>query len=131
MISIPVGVNNAAFEWQIDLWWWNHRATYGREAVDKACLIVIDKNFADEQSASTDWLSTVPHIVCTGTWTSPAHASSRSLDLPLNIQVGLRQIIARFDDEDILEVDDCDMFHFRPHPKIDVCNDMLITCNAY
>jgi len=131
MISIPVAVNNATFQWQVDLWWWNHQQTYGRGAADKACLIVIDKNYSHEPDAATDWLAQVPHVLCTGTWLAPAHRDEPWLDLPLNIQLGLRQVIDFFGDDDVLEVNDCDLFHFRPHPAIEVGDDMLLTCDLY
>lgn len=131
MISIPVAVNNALFQWQVDLWWWNHQRTYGRAARKEACAVVIDKNFTDDPNLPTRWLVGVPHVMCAGTWMLPAHPTTPGLDLPLNIQVGLRQVVDRFSDDEVLEVTDCDLFHFRPHPPISVDDDVLLVCNAY
>jgi hypothetical protein len=132
MITIPVAVNNAFFKWQVELWWWNHHCTYGAEAAAKAFLILIDKNYRHEVPRASDWIPFgLPHAICSGVWTAPIRSEVSQIDLPLNIQVGLRQVIGRFSDDDVLEITDCDLFHFRRHPKIDVRHDTLIVCDLY
>jgi len=51
--------------------------------------------------------------------------------LPINIQVGLNQIIDTFDDEQVIEVLDCDMFHLKPHPELAVQDHELIVVDIY
>jgi hypothetical protein len=51
--------------------------------------------------------------------------------LPLNIQVGLKQILWKFDDDEILEIDDCDMLHFRPSPVTQVAPNTLLVSDVY
>jgi hypothetical protein len=129
MITIPVAVNNAAFKWQVELWWWNHQITYGAKARDKAFLILMDKNYRDEEEDSLSWIPPeLPYALCKGVWAESKH---HQLYLPLNIQIGLRQIIGRFVNDEVLEVVDCDLFHFRHHPKVEVCDNTLIVCDLY
>ena len=52
------------------------------------------------------------------------------LAAPINGQLGLAQVLSKFDDDQILEVTDCDMLHFRPCPVTYVGPDELLTANA-
>jgi hypothetical protein len=132
MITVPVAVNNGFFEWQVSLWWWNHWVTYGDEAAAKAFLILIDKNYGYEEFRSPAWVpSGLPYALCTGVWAVPTKYQVSQQELPLNIQVGLRQIIDRFPENEILEVIDCDLFHFRHHPRFAPPDGSLVVCDLY
>jgi len=131
MITIPVAVNIPVFKWQSELWWWNHQKTYGDFAADKACLLVIDKNYKNETPLDTQWYRSIPHKEATGVWTNLVPGVDLNLCMPLNIQVGLKQILSNFNDDDIIEVTDCDLCHFRPHPEISITEDMLYVCDIY
>jgi hypothetical protein len=131
MISIPVAVHNDLFRWQLDLFWYNHKLTYGRDAYDKAHAVIIKRNTRhSEIFENCAWDTDIPHSMC-----EPYFDYYDTVDhqdnVPLNIQCGLAQIIDKFDDDQLIEVIDCDMFHFRPHPKLIVGNDQLVVCDIY
>jgi hypothetical protein len=131
VITIPVAVNNAFFRWQVELWWWNHQATYGAAAARKAFLILIDRNHRHETCGSLAWLPFgLPYALCTGVWIAPVNKHAVR-DLPLNIQIGLRQIIGRFADHEVIEIIDADLFHFRPHPPVHIRDDAIFVCDLY
>ena len=132
MISVPIAVNNALFQWQLELWWWNQRRLYGNGAKAKSLAVVVDKNYANDKPYPQDWLKDIPHVLVTGIWNKPvSNQHTVSGDLPLNIQHGLKQLLPKFDDEEIIEVLDCDMFHLRPAPDVVVRHDMLVVCDLY
>lgn len=132
MISIPVAVNNNQFEWQARLWWWNHVLTYGQDSVNKGLLIVIDKNFVHDSIYSNSWYQKIPHIQITGVWASPVKGLNQiGLSVPLNIQLGVKQVLNQFSEDQILEICDCDMFHFKKHPQIEVPENVLLVSDIY
>lgn len=129
MISIPITVNVEYCQWQTELWWWNHQLTYGDEsAQQKALAIVIDKNHAFEADRDISWLQSIPHEIVSGVWTSGKLFEQY---LHLNIQRGLRQMLDLFPAQQVLEITDCDMFHMRPHPVLEVAEDEIIVCDLY
>ena len=131
MISVPVAVNNRFFRWQLQFWWHSQNAIYGSEARKKSHAIVVDRNCAEDTPLDKSWLSTIPHSYLDGSWVEPVHSVVREQDRPLNIQYGLKQILHRFEDDQILEVIDCDMVHIRPHPEIVVRDNMLLVSDIY
>lgn len=72
----------------------------------------------------------VPHVMCEAFFDIPIMEYS-SVALPINIQVGLAQILPQLDDEMLLEVIDCDMIHFRPCPLLRVGDNELLVSTAY
>lgn len=132
MISIPIAVNRPTFKWQASLWWWNHVKTYSFDAGQKGLLIVIDKNLAQESYQENHWYQKIPHVEAVGVWKTPiSNLKDMNLAVPLNIQIGVKKILDRFDDDQILEICDCDMFHFKKHHPIDISDDQLIVSDIY
>ena len=131
MISIPIAVNIPKFKWQTSLWWWNHKKTYGDLAEKKACLIILDKNFANDIPLDTDWYKSIPHVETTGVWNNLVPNIEPFFSLPLNIQIGLKSCLDKFNDDDILELNDCDLFHFKPHVDFEVNENHLYVCDIY
>lgn len=132
MISVPIAVNNAFFQWQLELWWWNQKRVYGSDARARSLAVVVDKNFTGDKPYPDDWLKDIPHVRVTGIWSRPvSDQPTVSGDLPLNIQQGLMQLLPTLADDEIIEVLDCDMFHLRPAPDAVVRNDMLVVCDLY
>jgi hypothetical protein len=135
VISIPIAVHVDYFKWQLDLFWFNHQRTYP-DAEQRVHAVVIKRNHISEpRHEKLEWPTTIPHTMCESMYDYlPLGAdviATGSLGLPLNIQVGLAQVLASFDDDQVIEVLDCDMFHFRPHPKITVGHDELHVCDLY
>lgn len=132
MISVPVAVNNAFFQWQLELWWWNQKRLYGDDSWSKSMAIVIDKNYTNDKPYPKDWLTNIPHILVKGIWSAPVSDKPiTETDLPLNIQQGLKQVLSYFADDSVIELIDCDMFHLKPAPKVTVRDDMLVVCDLY
>ncbi len=108
MISIPIAANIASHKMQLDLFWNNHQHIYGPDAANKAHAIIILQednypywNIDIPQTIVKDWHHFYP--------TRPKEGSL----VPLNIQIGLQQILDNYADDQVLELLDCDMFHIR------------------
>lgn len=131
MISIPVATHCDLFEWQLDLFWFCHRQIYGQDASSKARAIVIKRNDPYvAKSHRLDWNVDIPHAMCEAFFDIPIMEFSR-VALPINIQVGLAQILPRMDDRILIEVIDCDMIHFRRHPIPRINDNELIVSTIY
>jgi hypothetical protein len=132
MISVPIAVNNSNFRMQLRLLWFNHKVTYGESAAGKKLLaLIIKRNYVDEETKEIcEWAGDIPHVMAEAYFdvrndlTNPHY-------LPINIQLALSQVIASFDEEQIIEVLDCDMFHLRPHPELTVEDNELIVADIY
>ena len=139
MISIPVAVHNNVFKWQLDLFWFNHKQTYGEDAKNKAYAIIINQdNLNDVKYNHCEWDIDIPHQMCDPFFdfinvdrNVNCYNGDIKLLKPLNIQSGLLQIIDNFDDEQIIELIDCDMFHFKPHSTININDDELLVSTLY
>ena len=140
VISLPVAVHTAHFRWQLALFWFGHRRVYGANAAAKAHAILVRRNdFWMPPAASMEWDLDIPHTMCDAFFDVPSPVTGMSLmynmklilAAPINIQLGLAQVLSKFDDDQILEVTDCDMLHFRPCPVTYVGPDELLTANVY
>jgi hypothetical protein len=139
MISLPVAAIDEMFRWQLDLFWFGHLRQYQGRAFEKAHAIIMRRNdFWAPKVDRMPWEITIPHSLCEPFFDLPApvpHASlmynTPALALPLNIQLGLEQILPKFADDDILEVCDCDMVHFRPAPVKYVQDNELLVADVY
>lgn len=139
VISVPVAVHTADFRWQLALFWHGHRRVYGADAAARAHAIVVRRNdFWTPPADCMQWDLDIPHSMCDAYFDVPSPVQGMSLmhmklimAAPINIQIGLAQVLSKFDDDQILEVNDCDMLHFRPCPVVDVGPDELITAGVY
>jgi len=131
IISIPIAVYNNMFKWQLNLFWFNHKIVYGDQAKERAIPIVIKRNYAQEQKMTTfDWPIDAPVKLCEA-YFDYFIGLNKEKYLPINIQVGLYQIINDLDDEQIIEILDCDMFHLKPAPNIQILDDQLHVSTIY
>lgn len=128
MISIPIAVRTPLFQWQLDLFWFNHKLTYGEFAPDRARAAVVTRNTPNEYFS--EWSTEAPHQVVRPFFERLAMGYNR-LAQPLNIQCALAQMLPSFDDEEVIEVLDCDMFHIKPSPVIHVQDEELYVCTEY
>jgi hypothetical protein len=133
VISIPVAVHSSLFRWQLDLLWFAHRQTYRKAAQTKILAVVIKRNDVSEaKTERLQWDIDVPHRMCEAFFDAFGDTGpTNTLHRPLNIQIGLQQVITGLADEQVVEVLDCDMFHLRPHPEMRVGNDELLVCDLY
>lgn len=133
MISVPVAVHIDLFKWQLDLFWFSHKEMYGANAKDKIHAVIIKRDEAtDDKHETLEWDTDVPHSMCEAFYDVDSSIDpTNGLAKPLNIQLGLLQIINTFDDEQVIEVLDCDMFHMRPHPDIFIRDNELIVFDLY
>src|SRR6185312_7335637 len=131
MISIPVAVHIDFFEWQLELFWFCHRRIYGDDAQRRAHAIVIRRNQPRERAVDQlSWPTDIPHTMCESFF-DLSLMPYMGIAAPLNIQAGLLQVLTRFDDEELIEVIDCDMFHLRPASVVEVADDELCVCTVY
>ena len=112
MISIPIAANIPSHRMQLDLFWDNHQHIYGDLAAQKAHAIIIL-----QEETYPHWNIGIPHTIAKD-WHHfyPTRPKQGGL-VPLNIQIGLQQIIHNYADDQILELLDCDMFHIRQAPE--------------
>jgi hypothetical protein len=132
MISVPIAVNNHYFKMQLELLWFNHKVTYGEfVAREKLRAVIVKRNTIGEPRKDIcEWADDIPHVMAEAYFDVRKDLTNPIL-LPINIQLGLSQVIAAFDDEQIIEVLDCDMFHLRPHPDLAVEDNELIVADIY
>lgn len=140
MISIPVMVHNNYFRWQTSLFWYNHKKTYGSNASRLAEIAIMKRNhYKDPIIDTLQWDMQTPHSMCDA-WMDHLPISrvielSKHLEpalvTPINIQIALDQILTRYAGDQIVEILDGDMFHFRPAPSIVPEADELIVCDLY
>jgi len=131
MISILVADNRDYFKWQVELFWFAHQSIYGDRANQKALVVIMDKDCSSGPIKDTNWNISIPKQtgINFGDYLSLEKAE-RGLST-INIQVGLKQVIDRFDDEEIIEVLDCDMFHLKPYPEYEIGDNEVIVCDLY
>jgi hypothetical protein len=131
MLSIPIATHCELFEWQLDLFWYCHRRIYGPDAVKKARAVVIKRNTPDvEKVHRMRWNIGIPHTMCEAFFDLKAMKYS-SVALPLNIQIGVAQILPSLSDDVVLEIIDCDMFHLRRSPELQPGNSELFVSTVY
>jgi hypothetical protein len=131
MISIPITVNNPLLSLQSRFWWASQQKVYGDLATERSKLVVVDRNFADNSVQPYTWCDDIPHDKVTGVWSDLPPTVTPGLALPLNIQVGLRQVIPTLPNNQIVEILDADCFHFCPATDIDIGEDEIFCCTVY
>lgn len=137
VISVPVVAYTDYFKWQLDLFWFGLRRVYGREAGNRAHAIVISRNdFAAQKAARLDWDIDIPHTICDAffdlsapPW--PLMDVKLGIATPINIQIGLVQVLDKFDDDQLIEVNDSDMVYFRRCPVTSVKPNELMVAGFY
>lgn len=131
LISIPTAVFNGWFEWQLDLFWHNHKKLYGVDAYKKAHAIIIKRNKPNENKCDyMNWNTDIPYSLCESHFDYRNDLSNGNY-LPINIQIGLQQILHKFSDDDTIEILDCDLFHLKKHPQFDVGYNEMYACDLY
>jgi hypothetical protein len=126
MITVPIAVNNDFFKRQLDLFWFNHYKIYGENVFEKAFPVVILQD-----KTNFDFSLDIPHILVSD-WSCyfPDIKYHGGLS-PLNMQIGLLEAIKYFNENEILELIDCDMFYIKQPPPITIDNDEFIVCDFY
>jgi hypothetical protein len=131
MISIPIATHCGMFEWQLDLFWYCHRRVYGPQAAERARAVIIKRNEPSvPKSQHMAWNLDIPHTMCEAFFDIPVRPFSE-FALPINIQVGLAQVVPLLRDDEVIEVIDCDMFHFRSCIEPELDENELIVSTVY
>ena len=127
MISLPLVVNAGNFEIQLSLFWYHHKKVYGIHAYRKSLAMIVRRNYLHENKINDNpWNIGVPHVMTESCFD---YLNFEHVDyLPLNTITSLAQVLCLFDDEEVLELIDCDQFHMRPHPNFNV-QDNEIVCD--
>jgi hypothetical protein len=106
---------------------------YGKNAFQKAKAIVIRRNsLTDKRCEEFKWNNDVPHSLCESFADYDINLSKYENPHPINIQIGLLQIFDEFkDDEQIIELLDCDMFHIKEHPVLEIEDNTFFVADIY
>lgn len=129
MISVPIAVCAGNFWMQLDLFWHQHKKVYGYNAHRKALALVVNKNiWSDPEHEKLPWDIDVPYTMVKSCFDYLNVENIKDqLIVPLNIQTSLLQVINSFDDDEVIELLDCDMFHMKPAPKIEVKDEIVVS----
>tara|TARA_R110000868_G_scaffold89062_3_gene248067 strand:+ start:2165 stop:3907 length:1743 start_codon:yes stop_codon:yes gene_type:complete len=131
VISIPVAVHNDHFKFQLDLFWYFHKKWYGDNAKDMAHAIILTRNHPHEEKVEKlQWDMDIPHTMCNPYFDHNPEWLGKDL-MQTNIQIGIEQIINKFEDDDIVEILDCDLFHLKPRPILNVKDDEIYVDTIY
>lgn len=138
VISIPVAVHNDHFRQQLDMFWYFHKKMYGDEAKNMAHAIVLSRNHHTEAPVDNikAWSNInphfldLPHTICKPYFDYNPEWFGKNL-MQTNIQIGLKQIIDKFSDDDVIEILDCDLFHMKKRPPLDVKDDEVYVATDY
>lgn len=134
LISLPVAVlTKSSFRQQASLFWYSHREVYGEQAYQRAKILWVEKNLAAEpHPTDITWLDDMgaPYTVVKPFYET-FDCPSLGVNVPLNIQAAILQVIDDYDPEQLLEVLDCDMFHLRPAPSMELAEDEIYVDSIY
>jgi hypothetical protein len=131
LISVPVAVYNGLFEWQLDLFWKQHKKVYGNDAYQKTLAVIIERNrMIEKKNSDFNWNIDIPKKICLAHF-DYVPESKKEFFMPLNIQIGLLQVIDMFDDEEVIELLDCDMFHIKEHPVLEIEDNTFFVADIY
>jgi hypothetical protein len=132
MISIPVAVHIELFRWQLSLFWYNHQLTYGANADSRVIAAVVSRNVpADPLIRKLAWDTTVPHRIVKPYFECGWNISPGNFTLPVNLQTAVSQVIVELQDDQVIEILDCDMFHIRPAPAFTPAKCEMLVSNVY
>jgi hypothetical protein len=126
---MPVAVCAGNFWMQLDLFWHQHKKIYGFNCHRKALALVVNKNQPSEQAhKKLPWNIDVPHAMVDSCFDflNFEQLSDRMI-VPLNIQAGLLQVLNNFEDDEVIELLDCDMFHLKAHPKLEIQDELVVS----
>lgn len=128
MISVSINVSDSKYFWYLDLSWFAHNKLYRNKASEKLYSAII----FDEKKEQIKF--PIKHKHCYSfkhNKTIFDKIKHKKKSEPINVQIALSQILNDFQDDTIIELIDHDMFHFRPHPKIEINHDEFIVCDVY
>jgi hypothetical protein len=129
MISMPIAVCAGNFWLQLDLFWFQHKKIYGYNATRKALALIVNKNYpTDIKQEKLPWDIDVPYAMVDSCFEFLNFEKLEDTTLvPLNIQSALIQVLNNFDDDEVIEVLDCDMFYLKKHPELNVKDEIIVS----
>jgi hypothetical protein len=134
LVSLPIAVlTKPSFRHQASLFWYSHLAVYGDDAYHRAKILWVEKNLASEPHATNiSWLDDMgaPYTVSKAFF-EVYDCPSLGVNVPLNIQAAVSQVIDDYDPDQLIEILDCDMFHLRPAPVMDIADDEIFVDSIY
>lgn len=114
MISIPVAVATPHFKWQISLFEYQHFKVYGDDAVNKAIIPIVKRNFKhEEKKEDVDWGIKLPYRMVESVL--DLYDLNEEIFIPTNCYTAVKQILDEIDDDECVEILDADMPHIRPY----------------
>lgn len=114
MISLPVAVAVPHFKWQISLFEHQHFKVYGKDAMNKAIILIVKRNFKTEKKIeNVDWGLKLPYRMVESVL--DLYNSDNLSYIPTNVAVAVKQVLNELDDNEHIEILDSDMPHIRPY----------------
>ncbi len=130
MISIPVAVATPHFKWQISLFEYQHFKVYGEEAVNKAIIPIVKRNFKNQEKIeNVDWGIKLPYRMVESVL--DLYNLDEEIYIPSNCYAAIKQIIHEINDEECIEILDADMPHIRPYSGYIPSDDEILADDRY
>lgn len=131
IVSVPSAVHTDYFKWQLEFLWYGHQKQYGDKAKDKLFAVIAKRNHPQDEICETlKWETSAPHVMVDSFFDhfkeDKRVVGSNAIHQPINIPLAALAACNHFDDDVVLEVMDCDLVHFKPHPDIEVKDDSFI-----
>ena len=125
IITVPSAVHTDYFKWQLDFLWYGHKKQYGGEAKNKLFAVIAKRNHpGDEICNELQWETDAPHIMVDSFFDhfkeDKRVNGANAVHQPINIPLAALAATQNFPDDAVLEVMDCDLVHFKPHPDVTV-----------
>tara|TARA_B110000305_G_scaffold242016_1_gene319100 strand:+ start:4276 stop:5100 length:825 start_codon:yes stop_codon:yes gene_type:complete len=114
MITIPCVAPVKLFQFQLSLFQFQHQKVYGAEAKNKCLIPIVKQNHHNDPLInSIDWDIKLPYVMVDSIFThidEKAHVFCAS-----NVFYAAKQLLPYLKDDDIVEIQDCDIFHLKPY----------------
>jgi hypothetical protein len=130
MISIPVAVATPHFKWQISLFEYQHFKVYGKDAINKAIIPIVKRNFRyQEKINDVDWGLKLPYRMVESVL--DLYDLNDEIYIPSNCYTAIKQILSEISDDECIEILDADMPHIRPYNGYIPKDDEILADDRY
>ena len=114
MITIPCAVANEYFKPQILFFEYQHFSVYGEDAINKAIIPIVKKNWKQEElKEDVDWGLKLPYKMVDSVL--DMYNLESDIYIPTNVFTAAKQIIEDLTDDEIVEIIDADLVHLKKY----------------
>jgi len=130
MITIPVAVANDWFKKQIDFFQYQHFEVYGKEAMQKAIIPIVKRNYINESiKEDVDWNLKLPYKMVDSIL--DLYSLDKDWLIPTNVFTAAKQIIEDLPDNEIVEIIDSDLVHLKKYDGVEPSYNEVIADAFY